>query len=524
MENIKLQIGLDVIRSYRRLAYDPWYALAEFIDNSTQSYRDHHHELNAAYAREKKKRLRVRIEYDRDADLLIVSDNAMGMSLHELSRALHIGKPPVDTRGRSQFGLGLKTAACWFGDMWSVRTKKLGETQGYKVTVEVEKVASEAEHELPTEVFEAPTHAHYTEIRIESLHQVLQGRRLGKTKESLRSMYRVDIRNKKLELFWDTTPLEWREEQEYLPLVDDDNKPLTDADGEPLVDDDNNVIQRLDFSFDVSGRTVSGWAGVLAPGFSSRGNAGFALVRRGRLIRGWPISWRPEAIFGPAPGRNDLINQRVTGEVHLDEFDVTHTKDDILWQEDEEDEVQEGIKKNIAPVLRVARDFRHAKPASEHVSRDHKLAMDALIEDSTLGAQLRATSQAVEAVLSAMTPSDVATLAATAMARVVGGEQPLLRMEMNHQPLSIFTTSKQGHTGPYLTATETQKEGLQLILNAAHPFCAGTEDVDALRVHVQHAVADGLLMWAFEAGRVVPQPAALLGFKDALLRSMSKEP
>ena len=34
----QLVLGLDVIRSYKRLSYTIWHAIAEFIDNSTQSY------------------------------------------------------------------------------------------------------------------------------------------------------------------------------------------------------------------------------------------------------------------------------------------------------------------------------------------------------------------------------------------------------------------------------------------------------------------------------------------------------
>ena len=35
---MKLELGLDVLRWYKRLPYKPWHALAEFVDNSTQSY------------------------------------------------------------------------------------------------------------------------------------------------------------------------------------------------------------------------------------------------------------------------------------------------------------------------------------------------------------------------------------------------------------------------------------------------------------------------------------------------------
>ena len=38
MASLKFQLGLSSIRNYSRLNYEYWYALAEFIDNSTQSY------------------------------------------------------------------------------------------------------------------------------------------------------------------------------------------------------------------------------------------------------------------------------------------------------------------------------------------------------------------------------------------------------------------------------------------------------------------------------------------------------
>ena len=46
---MQLQFGLDAIRNYRRLSYKPWYALAEFVDNSTQSYFNNQSVLDDAY-------------------------------------------------------------------------------------------------------------------------------------------------------------------------------------------------------------------------------------------------------------------------------------------------------------------------------------------------------------------------------------------------------------------------------------------------------------------------------------------
>ena len=38
MAKIDFQIGTSAIRNYKRLDYEFWYALAEYVDNSAQSY------------------------------------------------------------------------------------------------------------------------------------------------------------------------------------------------------------------------------------------------------------------------------------------------------------------------------------------------------------------------------------------------------------------------------------------------------------------------------------------------------
>lgn len=499
MTDLNLKIGLEVLRSYRRLAYTPWYALAEFVDNSTQSYRDHKELLERAYKAEQT-HLSVTIDYNRDAGRLVVSDNAMGMSFEELERALQIGKPPPNTSGRSQYGLGLKTAACWFGDKWSVRTKKLGELRGYVVTVDVDRVASGNQQSLPTEDFEAPASDHYTEIAISALHVKMQGRGLGKTRKTLSSMYRADIKRHHLKIIWEKE-LRWQEDLDFLELPDGTKQ------------------KRIEFK--VGERTVRGWVSVLARGSSSRGNAGFALIRRGRLVRGAPESWRPEAIFGL--GRNDLINQRVTGEINLDEFDVTHTKDDILWQDAEEDEVQDGIKERIDDVLRLAREYRHEKP-KEQPSVDRKLAMDSAVQDTDLGPRMTAAGHAVEGILASLRPKAIEA-SYNSLLQSVARAEPLLSTEVvGGVRVNVITTTRLTSDGPYMIAQTAADGGWLLVVNAAHPVCAMLDDVEALRVHVQHAVADGLVMWVCATGKALAYPpSTTAALKDALLRIMSED-
>ena len=46
---IDVRPAVGVYAIYRRPSYKPWYAIAEFVDNSTQSYYDHKTELLRAY-------------------------------------------------------------------------------------------------------------------------------------------------------------------------------------------------------------------------------------------------------------------------------------------------------------------------------------------------------------------------------------------------------------------------------------------------------------------------------------------
>jgi hypothetical protein len=271
---VEIRIGLDAITSYKRLAYTPWHALAEFIDNSTQAYFDNKEVLDEAFKAEGEI-LEVSIAYDKNAGELRISDNSIGMSLSDLEHALHVALPPKNTTGRSKYGMGLKTAACWLGNIWAIKTKKLGETTEHQVTVNVETIAS-GKAELQYKAIERrPSDKHYTVIEISNLNRSFQGRTLSKIREFLTSMYREDFRASRLRLLWNGAVLEWKD------LDDRILKTVTGG------------VYKKSFEFDVEGKRVRGWVGILDKG--SRADAGFSVIHCGRVVKGWPDSWRPSS-------------------------------------------------------------------------------------------------------------------------------------------------------------------------------------------------------------------------------------
>ncbi|MBA4115970.1 MAG: hypothetical protein H0X71_05940 [Rubrobacter sp.] len=77
------------------------------MDNSTQNYFDHREELREAYRTFGEDGLHIEVDYDAEKSILIVHDNAYGMEIEELTRALVLDSPPPNRSGRSEFGMGL---------------------------------------------------------------------------------------------------------------------------------------------------------------------------------------------------------------------------------------------------------------------------------------------------------------------------------------------------------------------------------------------------------------------------------
>lgn len=97
---------------------------------------------------------------------------------------------------------------------------------------------------------------------------------------------------------------------------------------------------------------------------------------------GWPDSWRPERIFGQQ--RNDLLNQRLVGEIHLDEFEVTHTKDGIQWYGDEEEQVEKKLEEKIKDLIAIARTpWKDQKDDRRPSDGEIDLAISGLREELT---------------------------------------------------------------------------------------------------------------------------------------------
>lgn len=330
----KLNIRPDtgVYGTYKRISYEPWTALAEFVDNSTQSFYDHKDELfNTKYY----KGLEVEIVYTEDpsiGDEIVITDNAYGMDYRDFQRAIILDRPPANTKGRNEFGMGLKAAACWFGNLWSVESTCLGSNTKYKATIDIDSLVKYKKEEIDVEEEIVNPKEHYTVITIQRLNKKIKGKRIeNKIHELLSSIYRADFRTGQIKVFYNGNLLEYEEVEPYI-----------DANGVKWSKDVDFTIPYRDTEL-----TVKGFVAIRIPG--STRNAGFTLMRRGRVIVGGPDkNYRPYEVFGPT---NLYTYQRMYGELEMDDWPVTQAKDGFDWSNEDLE------AKFIAKLEEITRDY-----------------------------------------------------------------------------------------------------------------------------------------------------------------------
>ena len=332
-KRINIRPTSGVYATYKRLSYQPWTAIAEFVDNSTQSFYDHKEELlSLKYS----KGLKITIDYISDAqngDRIEIYDDAYGMEWNDFQRAIILDRPPINTNGRNEFGMGLKTAACWFGSIWSVESTRLNSKNKYYTEINIDDLGKYKTEEIDVREEITSPKEHYTKIVIRKLNKKISGSRtIGKVKELLSSIYREDIRSGYIKIYYNGTLLQFKEAPVYVEESNGERK-----------------AWKKDVSFTISHEgkelPVYGFVAIRIPG--SVKDAGLTLLRRGRVIIGGSEStYRPTELFGDS---NSYAWQRLYGELHMDNWPVTQAKDNFDWHNSG---LEEAFIEALEPIIR----------------------------------------------------------------------------------------------------------------------------------------------------------------------------
>lgn len=506
-DTMRLRMDNGAILAYQRLSYRTWYAIAEFVDNAVDSYLRPKNKarLDEVFAEEGRK-LEVEVSYDRNNRTLLIDDNSIGMSAEELEQALVIGSPPKSAWGLSEFGMGMKTSAIWFADEFEIRTKKLGENYEIRVTIDVQKFA-QGKEELTTSRSPKSPEQHYTLIKLNRIKRTLGPSALEKTQAYLGSIYRDFLRNGEFSLTVDGRDVD-------LPPARGDDAFMTRSDGSPLV---------VDVDLDVNGKTVTGWVGVLKPGFTGRSKAGFALLRHRRAVNGWIDSWRPQEIFGDA--RNDTLNQRLAGELFVDGFRASHTKDAIDWVDDDEEQLGEKIDKLCRQynLLIEAKKKTRGSERTEEEEREHLEALE------QLRAQLN--DQRVSDVISILdvpTP-DLVRVQTEPLQRILEeaeglGMDPVLSWPVSKDHGAHLFEVDLSPNDPYFYFEVLEDRDLRVVVNKSHPAVLLLGSPEARLAHYHHVVLEAIAEWQVAQQRAEIRPESIRLMKDRLFRSVAGTP
>jgi hypothetical protein len=345
---VNISPGVGIIKIFKALDYEPWFALAEYVDNSISSYLyccDSIKKFEGDY------KLKIEIQLNYVDNTIEIKDNAGGISSDKFEYAFRAAEIPSDTTGLNEFGMGMKTASSWLANRWTVRTKAIGEKIERTIQFNVNEVVENDIHELNALEKIVDENEHYTVITLDELtgNAPLQ-RDLNKIKKHLASIHRKFIRRKDVSIFINNEELVFFDQEILVAPA------WNDLNGE-------NISWKIDIDQKFgSNKRVKGFIGLLSTMSTSVYN-GLSLFRRGRVIQGSGDDlYRPKQICGQNGSHQ---YKRVFGELELEGFNVDFTKGKFQGDKDFDgllDLLQDFCDSDDMPLLTQARKYRKPQP------------------------------------------------------------------------------------------------------------------------------------------------------------------
>jgi hypothetical protein len=234
-----------------------------------------------------------------------------------------------------------------------------------------------------------------TLFNIEEKMPVRRG--LGKVKRHLASIYRDFFKKETLDLYINGEKLKYK-----TPKIL--NTPYFETPNEERI----NWKQEVEFDFgkDHNGGKLKAKGFIAIMETMSVRDSGFALFRRGRVIEGSADTdegFRPAALSGSLGSHR---YKRLFGELHLEGFSVSHTKDGFQWDDNMEaflellkDELE---SENSIPILKQADKYRVRESAKNYQKVSQKVVdnttdkIQAYIAKDIQAVVSKATSHIVE--------------------------------------------------------------------------------------------------------------------------------
>jgi hypothetical protein len=344
----------------RSQGYDPAYALAEFIDNALQAHA-HHKRPSGKTAQPLQIDLKFYSSDFGDVDRrnsLVIDDQGPGITQERLADAMKPAKPsPV--KGLSEFGIGMKAAAVWFSDKWTLKTEPAGSKSSYTLTFDLPALIASGKDTVEVAVGNS-TRRHGTTVTLCQLRRPIDYNKFDEICKVLRELYQrfTEGSSARMQLtaHYNDTPVSLQFEA--------GDRAVLEAPIYKQVDKTCYAVGQkrtwhvpVDMTF--QGVNVQGYVCLLERG-SYVDNPGLVMFRGERVIQGTAGNPNlPKALFRTS---NKYARQRVYGQLFVDGLPVTYTKDGFEIDESAFATQLRSID-GMEELLRQAEEYRSNKEA-----------------------------------------------------------------------------------------------------------------------------------------------------------------
>ena len=390
LHEVPIDVGLGIFDIFPRMTYKPWIAIGEYVDNSIQSFEENKTRLRELHGESYKLIVEIIIDKDKDDNqIIIIQDNAAGISRQKSLTAFRLASKPEDLSGLSQYGIGMKSASLWFSRNFMIITSALGEDETRTVRFNKNEIVRSGKMSLNVESERKTKNTSGTRIILRELnHPIPMNATLGKIRSYLASMYRDYLRSGEVEITVANQTLEY-----FGPEILESKYWPSDK-GPDEKTQKQRWTRRVTITLNDSWAempedirppeppVIKGWVGILGTGNARL--AGLALIWKRKVVVGTGSgadsnddTYKPASIFGAV---NSFASQRLSGELDVSQLEVTGFKDSLAWSQSQEQEFIEKLKTFLSegdqPILRMLKNYR-STVASKEVQNIVQIDVDA---------------------------------------------------------------------------------------------------------------------------------------------------
>ena len=244
------------------------------------------------------------------------------------------------------------------------------------------------------------------------------------------------------------------------------------------------------------------------------------MFQNGRQIQGFPSAWKPKAIFGGVDdeGANNLIAQRLTGVLQLDGFVVSHTKDTVLFEGEEEDVLEEFL-------LVETKDYANYANSRRSPGRGQKWSKEQ-VRDLVKDMRSEFTSAEIRDALSnaALPPSEIISANNQQQLQSLTADDEIGRLEILPDLNLVISIKETSQYEPHVVFVPgADVSTLHIIINGLHPYYRTLEAKDAINECIQQYIFDAAA--EFKASKLTARvnPDSVRNLKNNLLRARADQ-